>query len=228
MAPSSSAEAPSAPLADYFWIAGVDGSEILDTFLKLGEEYSTNGAQAQPPSFSVTIEEDADAEEEDPSNTESWNEKRNSYNRLSRISNNDPRASMRSIGTESKFPGSNRSSMTIRAGAQSPNSSSLLGDFDFDKALVKFTSERDSFLTDLNLSAGVVIPNRSTPSPRPRPKTQKIVSEDVNPLKSGIGSVRRHMSFRDMSSMKRQPSLARQGESPHGPTLLVVLDFSNI
>lgn len=208
----SSTETPSAPLADFFWIAGVDGSEILDTYLKLGEEYSTNGAQAQPPSVSVTIEEDADAEAEGPSTIDALNEKRNSYNRLSRVSN-DPRASMRSVGQESKIPGSNRSSMTIRAGAQSPNSTSLLNDVDFDKALVKFTSERDSFLSDLNLSAGVVSPNRNSPSPRPRPKTQKIVSEDVNPLKSGIGSVRRHMSFRDMSSMKRQPSLARQGES---------------
>lgn len=217
MAPSSSAETSTAPLADYFWIAGVDGSDILDTFLKLGEEYSTNGAQAQPPSVSVTIEEDADAETEDPPSADTWNERPNSYNRLSRASNNDPRASMRSIGQESKIPGSNRSSMTIRGGAQSPNSTSFLNDQDFDKALVKFTSERDSFLTDLNLSAGVVTPNRNSPSPRPRPKTQKIVSEDVNPLKSGIGSVRRHMSFRDMSSMKRQPSVARQGESLQAP-----------
>jgi hypothetical protein len=53
--------------------------------------------------------------------------------------------------------------------------------------------------------------------PKPRPRTQRIVADEkpvsTNPLKSGIGSVRRHMSFREMSSMKRQPSVARQGET---------------
>jgi hypothetical protein len=69
----------------------------------------------------------------------------------------------------------------------------------------------------LSLSAGAITPAR----PKPRPRTQKLVTEDKpassNPLRSGIGSVRRHMSFRDMNSVKRQPSVARQGESnEHG------------
>jgi len=76
---------------------------------------------------------------------------------------------------------------------------------DFDKALRKFASERDSFLSDLTLSAGVVVPNR----PRPRPKTQRIVNEDAGGLKSGVGSIRRRISFRDMNSMKRQSSVNR-------------------
>lgn len=213
MPPTSTPETSIAPLADFFWIAGVDGSEILDAFLKLGEEYSHLHRNASGPSLAETIEEDADAEAEnasvilaDSSRPDSRNGRRNSVQRLSKLS-----MSMRSTGSDSKGTHSNRSSMTIK-GASSPSRSSFLSDFDFDKALLKFASERESFLSDLSLSAGAITPAR----PKPRPRTQRITSEEpapqVNPLKSGIGSVRRHMSFRDMSSMKRQPSVARQGE----------------
>ncbi|OKL58805.1 hypothetical protein UA08_05742 [Talaromyces atroroseus] len=214
----------SAPLADYFWIAGVDGKEIEDTYWKLRNEYMSNRESTPGPAFSDTIEEDAEPEEEHDSGklsdstsfADARNTKRNSYNRLSRLSN-DARMSIRSV--ESKIPEpqgthSNRSSMTIRPAPSSslePPSEANNGEFDFDKALLKFASERESFLSDLSLSAGAITPNR----PKPRPKVQKIVAEEkpqsINPLKSGIGSVRRHMSFRDMNSMKRQPSvIARQ------------------
>lgn len=205
MAPTPSAESPPSPLADFFWIAGVDGPEILDIFSKLGEEYHANHTQSMP--VTDTIQEDADAEEaahprSGPSQPSS---KRNSYQLLPKPSD-ETRLSYRSMGS-AETP-SNRSSMTIK-GSQSPNGLSFLSDGDFDKALIKFAAERDSFLSDLSLSAGAVV---SSNRPKPRPKTQKIVAEEVNPLKSSIGSVRRHMSFRDMNSMKRQPSLARQGE----------------
>ena len=88
------------------------------------------------------------------------------------------------------------------------NGTGGLNDHDFEKALRKFARERDSFLSDMNLSAGVVTPNR----PKPRPKTQKIVNDDTTGPKSAVGSIRRRISFRDMSSMKRQSSVARQGE----------------
>ncbi|EEH08729.1 conserved hypothetical protein [Histoplasma capsulatum G186AR] len=203
MAPTPSAESPPSPLADFFWIAGVDGPEILDIFSKLGEEYHANHTQSMP--VTDTIQEDADAEEaahprSGPSQPSS---KRNSYQLLPKPSD-ETRLSYRSMGS-AETP-SNRSSMTIK-GSQSPNGLSFLSDGDFDKALIKFAAERDSFLSDLSLSAGAVV---SSNRPKPRPKTQKIVAEEVNPLKSSIGSVRRHMSFRDMNSMKRQPSLARQ------------------
>ncbi|EEP80759.1 conserved hypothetical protein [Uncinocarpus reesii 1704] len=210
MAPLSGVDPHSAPLADFFWIAGVDGSEIYDIFLKQGEDYNNSRAQAIPRTD--TIEEDADAEEEEhalaadssqpPSN-------RNSYQHLSFKPTDDRRLSYQSLlvdfSDSNNTPQSNRSSLTIKGSSNGP---SFLNDADFDKALLKFAAERDSFLSDLSLTAGAVVPKPT----RPRPKTQKIVAEDIspNPLKSGIGSVRRHMSFRDMSSMKRQPSLARQ------------------
>jgi hypothetical protein len=217
--PIASTPEPTAPLADFFWIAGVDGSEILDTFLKLGDEYKLNGASASGPD---TIEEDAEPDDTNGNaknggqNGDGNHKKRDSYQRLSRLST-EARLSIRSV--ESKSSGSNRSSMTIRA-ANSPNrTSNPRTDFDFDTALLKFASERESFLNDLSLSAGAITPAR----PKPRPRTQKIVSEEkptpTNPLKSGIGSVRRHMSFRDMSSMKRQPSVARQGKIKHSVCL---------
>lgn len=215
--PSTSA-LEGAPLADYFWIAGVDGSEVLDTYKRLGDDYRINGAASPGPALADAIQEDADAEEEHnpeglsrPTSTLFIGANgRGSSQRLSTVS----RDSERTNGASS-----NRSSVTVQ-GASSPARGSVLfdGDFDFDQALLKFASERDTFLTDLSLSAGAITPNTR---PRSRVRTQKIVSEDSpSPggggqglLRSGIGSVRRHMAFRDMNSMKRQPSVARQGET---------------
>ncbi|KMU87251.1 hypothetical protein CIHG_04696 [Coccidioides immitis H538.4] len=168
MAPASSVDAHSAPLADFFWIAGVDGSEIVDIFLKLGEEY--NNTRSQPRPMADTIEEDADAEEEEDA-----------------------------LAADSSLPSSKR------------NSSQRLSFKPADDRRLSFQSLTVDFKESNNASHS----NRSTvvsKPTKPRPKTQKIVAEDIspNPLKSSIGSVRRHMSFRDMSSMKRQPSLARQ------------------
>ena len=131
---------------------------------------------------------------------------RNSYNRLSRLSD-EARLSSTTLSPptpEAKETDSNRSSMTVKGIRFSTVGG--LSDIDFDKALRKFASERDSFLSDLSLSAGAVVPNR----PQPRPKTQRIVNEDLMGLKSGVGSIRRRMSFRDMSSMKKQASVKRQ------------------
>lgn len=223
MPPSSTSELPSAPLADYFWIAGVDGTEILDVFQKLGNEYrANNAATATGAAFTDTIEEDADAEEEQDSHADGTKREsvvgnqRASCQRLSRLSsnnnNNNQRLSFRSGDSDPNSSHSNRSSLTVKL-AQSPRGSSLMDDFDFDRALLKFASEREHFLTDLSLTAGAI----TSPRPRSRLRTQKIIHEEpasqsTNLLRSGIGSVRRHMAFRDMNSMKRQPSLARQGK----------------
>ena len=157
-----------------------------------------------------TIEEDELAETE-PSprrvpNTPR-NGKRDSYQRLSRLSD-EARLSVASFTPtiEQNCTDSNRSSTTIK-GIQM-NGAAGLNDHDFEKALRKFASERDSCLSDMNFSAGAVMPNR----PKPRPKTQKIVNDEAVGPKSAVGSIRRHISFRDMSSMKRQSSVARQGK----------------
>ena len=201
-------ESPSTPLADFFWIAGVDGQDILDTYIRLGNvSNGTNGVHTN--GVGDTIEEDEAAEQEVSSILESprpmsRQSKRNSYQRLSRLSD-EAQMSVRSLDT-----GSKRSSLTIRA-APSPGSrnSTLMNDADFDKALKQFASERDSFFLDLSFSAGAVTqPQR----PKARPKTQKIVPEEMQPpMSRGMGSIRRHMSFREMNSMRRQPSVNRNG-----------------
>ena len=175
------------------------------------EQLSWGEENPPPPQTPVepTIEEDELAEAEGgaalPSPTTPRHTKRASYQRLSRLSD-DGRFSIQSIALTPEKNGtdSNRSSTTIK-GVQM-NGTGSLSDFEFEKALRKFASERDSFLSDLTLSAGAVLSNR----PKPRPKTQRITSEDAAGLKSGVGSIRRRISFRDMSSVKRQSSVARQ------------------
>ena len=133
--------------------------------------------------------------------------KRNSYQRLSKLSN-DTRlslASLQSITLDSKGRESNRSSTTIKG--IPINGIPTAFDDDFDKALRKFAAERDSFLSGLALTAGAVVTNR----PRPRPQTQKIVSEDAQGLRAGFGSIRRRISTRNVGSVKRQTSVGRQG-----------------
>ncbi len=172
-----------------------------------------------PAPVEPTIEEDELAEAEHAPNgapNTPQNRKRNSYQRLSRLSD-EARLSVASFTPSIEHHGSdsNRSSTTIK-GIQ-VNGPVGLNDQDFEKALRKFASERDSFLSDMSLSAGAVMPNR----PKPRPKTQKIVNDDAAGPKSAVGSIRRRISFRDMSSVKRQASVARQGERrgdmPDGP-----------
>ena len=189
--------------------AGVDSEQLR------WEDEEDIAARAPPPSsVEPTIAEDRLAEAEEgtlnvsspTTPRHSTYSARNSYQRLSRVSD-DARLSMQSIKlTDSRGTDSNRSSTTIK-GIQ-VNGQGPFSELDFESALRKFASERDSFLSDLSLSAGAVV----TPKPRPRPKTQKIINEDAATLKSGIGSLRRKISFREMNSMKRQPSVARQGE----------------
>jgi hypothetical protein len=214
MAPIRTKEVSSTPLADFFWIAGLDGSEILATFQKEEDNGNNHGGQAAP--VEATIEEDTTEESDGgqpqetstPSRRHQKRSSRSSLQRLSRVSN-DARFSTTSNNSDMRGTTSNRSSVTIRA--IPPETPSFLNDVDFDKALQRFASERDSFLADLTVSAGAIVPERPKPRQKSQPKTQKIVAEDVSGLKSGFGSVRRHMSFREMNSMKRQPSLARQG-----------------
>ena len=189
-------------------IAGVDGEQLR---WGNGEEEEDYGAHVP---VEPTIEEDRAAEAEDDSpeshSTTPHNHRRNSYQRLSSLSD-EARLSISTLALSPNQNGtaSNRSSATIKAiQVNGTGSSGGLNDTDFENALKKFASQRDSFLMDLSLSAGAVVPSR----PKPRPKTQKIVNED---LKSGAGSLRRRISFRDMNSVKRQSSVKRQGAYTH-------------
>lgn len=201
------ADASSVPLADYFFISGIESSQVFE------DRQVPNGLAAAVPT-EATIEEDAALETEDdprptpPSSPREAASKRNSRNRYSF----EARRSMGSvIGNEggkrdSRGAASNRSSVTIKA-VQIPHTGGpALSDMDFDEALRKFASDRESFVEEIQFSAGTL---QQTSKPRPRPKTLRITNtEDLGGLKGGVGSLRRRLST--MNSMKRQPSVARQ------------------
>ncbi|MCJ1323711.1 hypothetical protein MMC10_000372 [Thelotrema lepadinum] len=205
MAPAD--DTTSRPLADWFFISGLDSeqldwSEIEEEDTGRVQNDSTSNGRAQ---IDATIAEDSGEEGEDgtllsPSHRTS---KRLSFQRLSHLSDGKRSSYISTKSSEGRGTDSNRSSTTIKA--VQVNNTRSLNDYDFEKALRKFASERDSFLLDLSASAGAVVKQ-----PKPRPKTQRIVNDDPPGLKSGLGSVRRRISFREMSSMKRQPSVARQ------------------
>lgn len=211
MAPGAT-DTSSEPLGLWFWIAGVDSEQLTWPSTEPEQEASANGALPSPVASTIeedTIEEDQAAEAEVSGAIASpispQPENRSSRNWPSKKSN-DARLSIQSFATvEKNGTDSNRSSATIK-GPQVNGSGTGLSDVDFERALRKFATERDSFLSDLTLSAGAVVQNR----PKARPKTQRIVNEDTAGLKSGVGSIRRRISFRDINSMKRQPSVARQ------------------
>ena len=150
-----------------------------------------------------TIVEASNEGTEDDTLNQLLSSPRMSYKRYSNQS--DKRISIASLRvSERSGMASNRSSTTIK-----PHSSNVkrIDDADFENALRNFAAERETFLLDLNTSAGVV-----QKQSKPRPKTQRIVSDDGQQLKSGLGSVRRRISFREMTSIRRQPSIARQGK----------------
>lgn len=191
----------SAPLADYFFIAGVESSQVFDG--KLAPE----GLPTAP--VEDTIEEDSaletysDERPQSPAGPSSEAAKRRSrYSFEARKSI----GSMINIGSDPKSPPSNRSSITIKA-SEAPQvvGGSGLSDADFEQALKKFANERESFIEDIHIAAGTV-PTPTTKKPRPR--TVRITQDEnglgAGGLKNGVGSLRRRLST--MNSMKRQPS----------------------
>lgn len=212
----------SAPLADYFWIAGIDSLSYSDpVFGPLNPRDKTgNGAGSPSPQVDATIEEGSEGETSSASpvtggtpRARARHSRNNSWNRLSKLSNDARNSTLEEIdGTRS-----NRSSITIKGlptnGSEGSFNGDSLGDFDFDRALFKFAYERENFLDDLSFSAGV-------PQQKPRsmanPRTERLKVEDGDgpgaspgkrsPLRSVGGSIRRRISFRDMNSVKRQAS----------------------
>jgi hypothetical protein len=201
------------PLADYFWIAGVDslsyGQDITST------EDPPNEIPSRP--VSTTIDEDSTLDTgglEEPTSggpvKSARHSRGDSFQRLSMLSD-EARDSIRIVNSPDLLTKSNRSSTTIK-GVQVNNTNSNGSGFsevDFDNALRKFVVERDSFLDELSFTAGTVLPSRMAKHPR----AQKLKEEDAgSSLRPGLGSIRRKLSYRDMGSMKRQPSMARTGE----------------
>ncbi|KAG9190685.1 hypothetical protein G6011_08773 [Alternaria panax] len=209
-APPSTAEQSSTPLADYFFISGIESSQVYD------ERTQNNGIVTSPlaqPPVDETIEEDRALETDSirPTSQDGLSNgdttRRRSANRFSE--HRQSNGTIIGIGPDPKQTASNRSSATIK-GVQLGGSG--LSDQEFDNALRKFASERDTFLEEIQFTAGVAQQARSTPTrPRPRPQRVSQANNDdgVGNLRSGVGSIRRRISTMQ-SSLKRQSSTARQ------------------
>lgn len=217
------ADTASTPLADYFWIAGVESITYSDPFpppcQQLDETIDEDGEPEEP----------ADASKPAPTTTRSTarHSRQSSANRLSKIS----------LHTLEDLDGnthSNRSSTTIKAGvvdllstetpateppaplildstafANATITTSTQSDFDFDQMLLKFAAERENFLDDLSFSAGAKLQPRP---PMVNPRTERLRAEDntdngrrspLSPMRSIKGSIRRKLSFRDMNSVRK-------------------------
>lgn len=225
-------EGTSTPLADYFWIAGVESIAYDDT-PQLGQ---TSSKEHQ---FESTIAEDGEPSDDaaagpngSSSRVTARHSRNSSGNRFSKISLTDNRFSINTIeDLDGGNTASNRSSATIRPGnntGSNPNGlvvpesggpsrssgGTIMEGFDFDKALLKFAAEREDFLEDLTFSAGAKVQSRS---PMVKPRTERIKADDGepsgrrSPLRSLRGSIRRRISFREMNSIRKPPSSGRPG-----------------
>lgn len=235
-------ENSSTPLADYFWIAGVESISYDDP---LPTNILTNTLPVES-----TIAEDGEPDDGTANGykpTAARHSRQNSANRLSKISF-DGRFSINS--TLDELDGntrSNRSSATIKpvkptglngntngSGTNGnthegqgmlqglpqglPPGPGLMGmpDFDFDKALLKFAAERENFLEDLSFTAGAKLQSRP---PMVNPRAERIRADEgipsgrMSPLRSLKGSIRRKISFREMNSVRKGPTTVRQGAS---------------
>lgn len=233
-------ESTSAPLADYFWIAGIDsisyGEVSQGQGFSGGKEKATNG-ENKPPAVDTTIEEGSEVDSTSPTLNGSppknvaQHSRNSSWNRLNRSA--EGRNSMQALEDLDLNSGSARSSVTIKAGSSFNGISngtlptSGLSDFDFDRALSKFASERETFLDDLTIQSGIITQQSRPPmTARGENRAGRLRHDDngetlnskKNPLRTVGGSIRRKISFRDMNSVRRQPStVARSSESKPVP-----------
>lgn len=213
MAPVSSADASSVPLADYFFISGIESSQVYDERSQPSGLNGLSSPLASPPPVDVdeTIEEDRALETDSirPKSQEGLSNGEGTKRRSARLSFEHRQSVGTIIGSDSKQSASNRSSATIK-GIQV--GASGLSEVDFENALRKFASERDTFLEEIQFSAGIAQQNRPTPTkPRARPQRVTQHEDGGGNLRSGVGSIRRRLSTMQ-SSLKRQSSMARQGK----------------
>jgi hypothetical protein len=223
MAPAPAPSDVTPPLADYFFISGIESSQVYDE----RSQPKPNGLSTipspgltSPPPLDVdeTIEEDRALETDSirPKSQDGLSLINGDTSRRSsgRLSYEHRKSTGTIVGLDSKQTASNRSSTTIK-GVQLGGSG--LSDQDFENALRKFASERDTFLEEIQFSAGITQQSRSTPSKPARPRPQRIqqqqVEDGVGNLRTGVGSIRRRISTMQ-SSLKRTSSVAtRQGKS---------------
>jgi hypothetical protein len=215
-------DSSSTPLAEYFWIAGIEDIVYED--------------EAPPPPGPADDTVDTIAEDGEPGASDAHvtapspnpratarHSRQNSANRLSKVS-----ADIHCLEEIDNNTRSNRSSATIRAvppaNAAPNNSNGVFGaegfvpDFDFDNALFKFAAERENFLDEISFTAGAKVQGRP---PMVNPRALRIKADEESqsgrqsPLRSIRGSIRgslrRKISFKDMNSVRKQPAAPKPG-----------------
>jgi hypothetical protein len=209
MAPMFSNNDRETPLAEYFFIAGIESSQVFD------EKFQNNiVSPTSPPPVETTIEENEVLETDTAARPSSSDGQANGDStgskRRSRLSYEARKSISSLLGSDSANV-SNRSSATIKVG---PAERQSMSDVDFDTALRKFANERETFLEEIHFSAGTL---SQMPKPK-RSRTQRIFGggDEGNIIKSSVGSIRRRLST--MNSLKRQPSLMRQCKSGTRPS----------
>ncbi|KAB5585356.1 DENN domain-containing protein [Coniochaeta sp. 2T2.1] len=211
----------STPLAEYFWIAGVEDIVYEDdaTPLTAGlpeETVDTIAEDGEPEPEAV----DANITTPQPTpKAKARHSRQNSANRLSRVSAevldeiDGNTRSNRSSATIRQVHSSNAAPTNNANGNPAANRDSFVPDFDFDNALFKFAAERENFLDDLSFTAGAKVQGRP---PMVNPRALRIKADDEtqngrqSPLRSIRGSIkgslRRKISFKDMNSVRKQPA----------------------
>lgn len=198
------------PLADYFFITGIESLQILDE-----KFFSPNNTATPvtPTPVDTTIEENEVLETEvtpRPDTADGQSRSNRDSTASKRISKQENRKSISSLLTSDSRTASNRSSATTIKGPAGLIEGTTLNEVAFDNALRKFAAERESFLEEIHFSAGTLPP--LTKPKKPKSKAHVIKgSEDLGGIKSGVGSIRRKLST--MNSLGRKPSLMRQGIS---------------
>lgn len=226
----------STPLADYFWIAGIENISYHDN--EPVDHRPLSSLQLDDTIKEDNEHENGDSPANSPKNAAARHSRRNSMNRLSKASN-ELRFSIQTVGEEDGGTRSNRSSATIRPisaaaipatnGADNDDTASPtadtptngipptfsagmgftgLPDFDFDKALMKFAAERENFLDDLSFSAGAKLQARPPMVNNPRAERIKADETEASGRMSPLRSIKG--SIRRKISFRDMNSTKRQ------------------
>lgn len=247
---------PSTPLADYFWIAGVESISYGDSPPLPSPLHSQQPStqldspiaeDSEPPELNV------EAKINNASSTPKADARHSKHNgkRLSKASV-ETRSSIRTV-EETDVTKSNRSSATIRpsptplASTSGLNTNSFHGlspttnglsagilipdgmpspGFDFDSALYKFAAERETFLDELTFSSGAKVHSRQ---PMISPRAERIkADEDVSLMRNPIRSIKG--SIRRKISFRDMNSVKRQPPTARSGTfdryLFIYTDYT--
>lgn len=198
----------SIPLADYFFIAGIESSSIFDN-------RPSPAVTAPSPRIESTIQEETPPSSSDADDSPVGLSKRFSWE--DRGSGNNFLKDLEIVRTK-ETTSSARSSATIRPtqrqnAAATADNRKTMSEADFEAALSRFANERDAVVSEIQFTPGQSPQQpqqpqqsqQSFPSLAERPPpTQKVKSprytnddlqpKELNGLKSGVGSVRRKLS----------------------------------